>query len=446
MSASKASKTLDIIRPKKIHKIRVVKSKSILPVNNKLVPVVKSAVPVKLSKIKKSFNDRHPFVVPLTTLIFLFITSVVGFLIFGGQTVKPTDSRIVQYSIDGKSQFVPTRATTVKEFLDRTNVHLDQADLVEPSLDTQIISEKFSINIYRAKLTTLIDDSGKRTVTKTADTLPVVIAKKAGYTVYPEDKLDVISPNDSIKEGILGTQIKLDRSLPVKLNLYGTAYDIRTRADTVADLAKERNISFDNMSILPDPSTKIQANQIIFVTEPGKQLSSSQESIPRTIENVDDPNLELGKTTVKNEGSDGVKAIIYEVLPNSQKKILNEVVLVNPVNKVVAKGKKAPTLAPNVSVSADKASIMAAAGISPSDYSAVDFIVSKESGWRPGAGNASSGAYGLCQALPANKMASAGGDYLTNPITQLSWCNSYANRTYGGWQGAYSFWSSRHWW
>ncbi len=424
----------------------VIRPTSVISTNNKLRPVLKNLPPVKISNIKKSFNDRHPFVVPLVTIIFLFLASIVGFLAFGGQSVKPTDSRIIQYSIDGKSQFVPTRATTVKEFLDRTDVKINDGDLVEPSLDTQIVSEKFSINVYKAKLTTLIDDTGKKTVLKTADTLPVVIAKKAGYTVYPEDKLDVISPNESIKDGILGTQIKLDRSLPVKLNLYGTTYDIRTRADTVADLAKERNISFSNMSILPDPSTKIQTNQIVFVTEPGKQLASSQELIKRGIDTVDDPNTDLGKTTTKNEGSDGIRAIIYEVLPDGQKKILHEVVLAQPVNKVIARGKKAPTVPSNVNVSSDKASIMAAAGISPGDYTAVDYIVGRESGWRPGAGNASSGAYGLCQALPASKMASAGGDYLTNPVTQLSWCNSYAKRTYGGWQGAYSFWISHHWW
>lgn len=89
---------------------------------------------------------------------------------------------------------------------------------------------------------------------------------------------------------------------------------------------------------------------------------------------------------------------------------------------------------------------MAAAGISPSDYQYVEYIVQKESGWRYAAVNAGSGATGLCQSLPASKMASAGADYLTNPVTQLRWCNSYAQSRYGGWAGAYQFWLSRHWW
>jgi len=89
---------------------------------------------------------------------------------------------------------------------------------------------------------------------------------------------------------------------------------------------------------------------------------------------------------------------------------------------------------------------MAAAGIAESDYPYVDYIVTRESGWRPGAVNSSSGAYGLCQSLPASKMASAGADYLTNPVTQLRWCAGYASARYGGWQGAYNAWLVQHWW
>ena len=60
--------------------------------------------------------------------------------------------------------------------------------------------------------------------------------------------------------------------------------------------------------------------------------------------------------------------------------------------------------------------------------------------------NASSGAYGLCQALPATKMASAGADWRDNPVTQLKWCHGYAIGRYGTWRAAYNFWLANHWW
>lgn len=96
----------------------------------------------------------------------------------------------------------------------------------------------------------------------------------------------------------------------------------------------------------------------------------------------------------------------------------------------------------------DKYSLMAAAGIAASEYEAMDYIVSHEGSWSGTTryNTAGSGAYGLCQALPASKMASAGADYMTNPVTQLRWCASYASGRYGGLWGAYNFWINNKWW
>ncbi|KRV47016.1 transglycosylase domain-containing protein [Wenjunlia vitaminophila] len=72
-------------------------------------------------------------------------------------------------------------------------------------------------------------------------------------------------------------------------------------------------------------------------------------------------------------------------------------------------------------------------------------IVDHESGWNYQAVNPSSGAYGLVQALPGSKMASAGADWQTNPATQIKWGLSYMNERYGSPCGAWSFWQANHW-
>ncbi|MDF6042238.1 transglycosylase SLT domain-containing protein [Streptomyces sp. JH14] len=72
-------------------------------------------------------------------------------------------------------------------------------------------------------------------------------------------------------------------------------------------------------------------------------------------------------------------------------------------------------------------------------------IVSHESGWNHTATNASSGAYGLVQALPGSKMASAGADWKTNPKTQIKWGLDYMNSRYGSPCAAWSFWQANHW-
>ncbi|MGW7821379.1 aggregation-promoting factor C-terminal-like domain-containing protein [Streptomyces puniciscabiei] len=72
-------------------------------------------------------------------------------------------------------------------------------------------------------------------------------------------------------------------------------------------------------------------------------------------------------------------------------------------------------------------------------------IVNNESSWNYQAVNASSGAYGLFQALPAGKYASAGADWRTNPATQIKWGLNYMNDRYHSPCGAWSFWQANHW-
>ncbi|MFI1679476.1 MULTISPECIES: transglycosylase SLT domain-containing protein [unclassified Streptomyces] len=72
-------------------------------------------------------------------------------------------------------------------------------------------------------------------------------------------------------------------------------------------------------------------------------------------------------------------------------------------------------------------------------------IVNHESTWNYKATNASSGAYGLVQALPGTKMASAGADWQTNPATQIKWGLNYMNDRYGSPCGAWSFWQANNW-
>lgn len=69
----------------------------------------------------------------------------------------------------------------------------------------------------------------------------------------------------------------------------------------------------------------------------------------------------------------------------------------------------------------------------------------RESGWRVGATNPSSGAYGIPQSLPAGKMASAGADWRTNPATQIRWGLGYIKSSYGSPCGAWGHSQATGW-
>ncbi|WP_246104425.1 hypothetical protein [Rudaeicoccus suwonensis] len=69
----------------------------------------------------------------------------------------------------------------------------------------------------------------------------------------------------------------------------------------------------------------------------------------------------------------------------------------------------------------------------------------RESGWNASAENASSGAYGIPQALPGSKMASAGADWRTNPATQIKWGLGYIASRYGSPCGAWGHSQATGW-
>ncbi|WP_372344755.1 peptidoglycan DD-metalloendopeptidase family protein [Streptomyces sp. KL116D] len=94
-------------------------------------------------------------------------------------------------------------------------------------------------------------------------------------------------------------------------------------------------------------------------------------------------------------------------------------------------------------------SILGRYGWGPSQFGPLKQLWQHESGWRWNAKNPSSGAYGIPQALPATKMASAGRDWRTNAATQIRWGLGYikGRPDYGSPSRAWAKWQSRspHW-
>jgi hypothetical protein len=84
-------------------------------------------------------------------------------------------------------------------------------------------------------------------------------------------------------------------------------------------------------------------------------------------------------------------------------------------------------------------------GWSSSQFSCLDPLWAHESGWSVTAYNAGSGAYGIPQALPGSRMASAGPDWQTNAATQIRWGLEYIKGTYGSPCGAWDHEQATGW-
>ena len=394
------------------------------------------------------FYHKHIFAIGVFLVLFGFFFSAGGLVVANGQTMGPDDSHIVHLYDNETESTVPTRAATVGEFLRKAHVVLNEGDISEPSTTTPIDADNFRVQIYRARPVTIVDGA-KITRVLTPQTSPQLIAEKSGITVYPEDKLSLSTADNFVQDSIIGQKLTINRATPASLSLYGApAATYRTHANTVGELLAEKGIKPETgATVTPAEATPLSENMAIYISKYGKQVITVDEPIAFETETSNDPEKTIGTVTVTTAGVAGKKQVVYEVSTRDGKETgrvkINEVVTAQPVKQVQVKGTKAPTV-----VAGDKTAWMAAAGISPSDYFYVDYVVGREGGWNgvTKSNYGGSGAYGLCQALPGSKMASAGADWATNPITQLKWCNSYAVGRYGSWAGAYNAWLRQNWW
>lgn len=397
---------------------------------------------------------RRIVAVPAATIgALILLTGIVYLLAWHTDKLPPVhDAKIVIISHDKQQQVVPTKEHTVGALLQKLNLKLNQGDVVEPALGARINQDQFRVNIYRAVPVEIVDGD-HHTFGFSASRTPRAIAQQAGTSLYPEDDTTTQPVQDFIKTGAIGEQVVVTRATPVKVDLYGTQVVLRTQAKTVGDLIKEKNINIiPKDQIVPAENTPITPGQQISFIRTGSKTETVKEDIAMPVQTINDANLAYGTNAVRQQGAPGQQVVTYQVAITNNvetaRTVIQKVVTRQPVTQIVVVG---------TSLSGIKGD-MALAGISPSDYQYVDYIVSHESGWCPTkaqgqyggcppyAGSVPSyGGYGLCQSTPGAKMASAGADWATNPITQLRWCSGYASR-YGGWAGAYSHWLSYHSW
>ncbi len=400
---------------------------------------------------------RHPYVaVPFVTVSVLMLLSVIVILIVGGGKphLRSSDTHVAIINYDKQTHTLPTREKTVGDILHRAEVPMRDGDVVEPGLDTEVVSDNFRINVYRAVPVTIVDN-GKKTFVFSAAKTPRSIVKQAGIEVYPEDRLDMLPVDNFLVEGSIGERVVVRRATAVNLNLYGTQLTLRTQAETVGQLLAEKNIKLEPGDTLqPSAETRLKTNDQVFVLRGGVVIETAEEEIPMPREVVEDASLSFGTQVVRQQGTTGRMLVTYEVNPvTGERRKIQEVPVVEAVPHIVARGKA-------VQIPSDKQAVMAAAGIAPSDYAYVDFIMSHESGWCPTKVQGQYGScppyapetiptnrgYGLGQATPGSKMSSFGADWKTNPVTQLKWAVSYVNGRYKSWQAAYDHWQAKRWW
>jgi uncharacterized protein YabE (DUF348 family) len=324
----------------------------------------------------------------------------VAFLLFLGTNSHPTfadndasstmlgDAHYVTIHDNGESLTIKTDALTVADALERAHITLDSTDKIEPTTSERINADNYHINIYRSRPVIVTDGTTKKSLMSPSYDAKE-IAASAGFTVYDGDKIELLpASSDFLETG---------------------------------------------------------AASIYQITRNGGQTITVESTIPFSEKTQKDPSMELGQTKLTQVGEDGLKVTKYQVNfvdgVEVSRELISEEVTREPVDRITLEGSK-QAVPPQWETCADYAR---QAGVSEADLYIALTIIYRESGCRYTASNSSTGAYGIPQALPGEKMASAGSDWQTNPVTQIRWMISYVNGRYGGWAGAQAWWDAHHW-
>ena len=222
--------------------------------------------------------------------------------------------------------------------------------------DKEILSNiKKMINISVEAYAIVVDNEEKAYLKEEKAVLAVLDRIKAPY-VNTENNIDV-----SFDRDVRVDKIYVSVS---KLNTEEEALDILTvtreetmqykvkQGDTLWEIAKANSISVGEiLRINPGLTEDIQPDQVVNLTLPKPVLGVKtrerivyKEHIPFSVEIINDPNIYKGRRTVVDKGYNGEKEIEAEIIRvngiEREKKIINEVVLIEPKKQVEKIGSK----------------------------------------------------------------------------------------------------------
>ncbi|MBD5786562.1 DUF348 domain-containing protein [Cellulosimicrobium terreum] len=335
----------------------------------------------------------------------------------------------VLLDVDGDVQQVSAYGRTVAQVLDYRDVSVSPEDLVEPALD-DAARDGGTILVRSSQDVTLEIDGQEQTITTTAQTVG--------------ELLTYLGPRGENAVADVSRSQELGRE-PIRVSTLKTvhvAVDGAVMPITTAEASVRGVLSAAGLTLAEGDSTSAPLDaaavdgMLVLVSRAAATSDTATEALPFTTEEVEDPNLPEGHRVVVQSGRVGEATTTYsvETLGGAEvsRTVLARVVTTEPRDEIIRIGTM------DVSVSVDPGSSRAIArslaaqrGWGDDEFSCLDKLWAKESGWRVDADNPSSSAYGIPQALPGSKMASAGSDWQTNPATQITWGLGYIEGRYG---------------
>ena len=238
------------------------------------------------------------------------------------------------------------------------------------------------------------------------------------------------------------------RTLSVTVD--GATQEVATEAATLAAALTEAGSVVDADDVVSAPLADAVPLEPVTVERVSTSLAVSQETQPFTTTEVPDPNRLEGERTVVTAGVDGVTQVLTDVTVRDGVEVARQEVaraqVTARVDEVVSVGTmKQAEVATPTGARGIAAQMIGEHGWGQDQFQCLDRLWQKESNWTWNADNPTSSAYGIPQALPGSKMASAGADWATNPATQIRWGLGYISDRYGTPCAAWGHSQAKNW-
>ena len=370
----------------------------------------------------------------------------------------------VHLVVDGHAVAVHTTASRVGDVLRAAGYRVSAHDLVAPAPNSAV-HDGSRIVLRRGRLLHLTVDGRRADVWTTAPTVAQALSE-LGY-----GSSDAVSVSRSRRLPLTPTDVAIRTPQLVTIVHDGTAQEVTTTDATVGELLSDLEITVgpaDRLS--PAPDAALAAGTVVRIQRVATRLVSTVRNVPFPTQKQRDSSLFVGTTNVVHPGRSGKVRITYSVVYVDGKPVgrtkISTVIVRKASPRVLAIGAKRvvhrkaagtgatgtdsspPANVPTPSPGSAKAiakQLLADRGWGDGEFSCLVTLWNHESGWRVHAANPS-GAYGIPQALPGSKMASAGPNWQDNAETQIKWGLGYIKSRYGTPCGAWSSWQSQGGW
>lgn len=360
-------------------------------------------------------------------------------------TPVATGEHLITLHENGQDKGFLTDAKTLGEAFKKAGIQIDSNDLIEPGLNETLVASHYDVNVYRARPVTVVDGNTRTKILSPYQT-PKQIVEHAHFSLQDEDVMTISANTDMVSQGA-GLQVAIDRATAFTFVLYGKTITAYTQATTVGEMLSQKKISLGKNDALSVPnSTPITAGMTVELWRNGVQTITEEQDIAFEVEQTKDRDRELSYKEVKTPGVVGKRTVSFEVEMINGKEVnrkeIQSVVTKEPTKQIEVVGAKLPTPTNPTEAQALGHQMMLDYGFGEDQWSCLYTLWMRESGWRTTAGNPSSGAYGIPQALPGSKM---GPNWQTDAAAQIQWGLGYIKGRYSTPCGAYSAWQSKGW-